>query len=106
MVSMRAIREFSKQVAEEYHPERIVLFGSYAEGRPTPDSDVDLLIIMPFEGRSVNKSVEMRLKFRPHFPLDLIVRTPQAVQERLSIGDTFMQHVLQTGKVLYEAGHA
>lgn len=105
MISMRSIREFSRQIAAEFHPERIVLFGSYASGRPTPDSDVDLLVVMPFEGKSVNKSVEMRVRLRPKFPLDLLVRTPQAVQQRLEMGDTFMQDILNDGKVLYEADH-
>ena len=106
MVSMKSIRDLSRRIAEEFSPERIVLFGSYAAGNPTPDSDVDLLIVMPFEGRPVNKSVEMRLKLHPRFPVDLIIRTPQAVQQRLDMGDTFMQDILSDGKVLHEAHHA
>lgn len=102
---MRSIRDFSRRIAAEFGPERIVLFGSYASGKPTPDSDVDLFIVMPFEGKPVNKSVEMRLKLRPSFPVDLIVRTPEAVQQRLDMGDTFVQDILRDGKVLYEAHH-
>jgi uncharacterized protein len=105
MVSMRNIKALADSIVEEFCPQQVVLFGSYASGRPTPDSDVDLLIIMPFEGRSVNKSVEMRLKLRPSFPVDLIVRTPQAVRERLDLGDPFLRDILKTGKVLYEADH-
>jgi predicted nucleotidyltransferase len=104
MVSMRDITEFSRRIAEEYHPDCIVLFGSYARGTQTPDSDVDLLVVMPFEGRSVERSVEMRLRFRPPFPVDLLVRTPDRVRQRIEIGDTFMRDILQSGKVLYEAG--
>lgn len=103
---MDSIREFSRRLAAEFHPERIVLFGSYASGTPTSDSDVDLLVVMPFEGRSVNQSVEMRVRLRPEFPVDLIVRTPQAVKQRLEMGDSFMRDVLRDGKVLYEADHA
>lgn len=106
MVTMDSIREFSRRLAAEFHPERIVLFGSYASGTPTSDSDVDLLVVMPFEGRSVNQSVEMRVRLRPEFPVDLIVRTPQAVKQRLEMGDSFMRDVLRDGKVLYEADHA
>ena len=105
MVNMNDIAEFSRQIAEEYHPERIVLFGSYAHGTQTPDSDVDLLVVMPFEGRSVERSVEMRLRFRPPFPVDILVRTPDKVRQRIEIGDTFMRDILQSGKVLYEADH-
>ncbi len=105
MASMREITRFSRQIAEAYHPERIVLFGSYAHGTPTQDSDVDLLIVMPFEGKAVEKSVEMRLRFRPKFPLDILVRTPEKVRQRLAIGDTFIHDILTTGRVLYEADH-
>jgi len=103
MVTMDSIREFSRRLATEFHPERIVLFGSYASGTPTSDSDVDLLVVMPFEGKPVNQSVEMRVRLRPKFAVDLIVRTPQAVQQRLEMGDPFMRDVLRDGKVLYEA---
>lgn len=105
MVSMREITKFSRLIAREYHPERIVLFGSYAHGTPTQDSDVDLLIVMPFEGKAVEKSVEMRLSFRPRFPVDILVRTPEKVQQRLAIGDAFIRDILRTGRVLYEADH-
>jgi predicted nucleotidyltransferase len=80
-----------------------VLFGSHARGAATPDSDVDLLVVLPFEGRSVNKSVKIGMKLRPPFPIDLLVRTPQKVRERIETGDDFMREILEEGKVLYEA---
>lgn len=104
MVTLEQIKELSRRIAEEFRPDRIVLFGSYAYGQPTPDSDVDLLIITPCEKQPVDKSVEIRLKIRPSFPVDLIVRTPEKVQERLAIGDMFMREILEKGEVLYEAG--
>ena len=103
MVTMRQIEELSRRIAAEFQPQRIFLFGSYAWGQPTPDSDVDLLIVMPFDGKSVAKSVEMRLKVRPPFPVDLLVLTPDKVRERLSLGDPFIRSILEEGKVLYEA---
>lgn len=81
------------------------MFGSYANGSPSEDSDVDLLVVMPYKGKSVDKSVEIRLKIRPPFPMDLLVRTPLKVEERLGIGDDFMKEIVETGKVLYEARH-
>jgi len=92
-------------MAEQYRPEKVVLFGSYAAGRATMDSDVDLLVIMPLHDNPVDKSVEMRMKLRPHFPLDLIVRTPKKIRERLAMGDDFIKDILAHGKVLYEARH-
>jgi len=105
MVDLARIGEVSQRIAREFHPDRIVLFGSHARGMAGEDSDVDLLVVMPFEGKAVTKSVEIRLKVRPGFPLDLLVRTPEKVQERLAMGDGFMREILETGKVLYEAGH-
>ena len=92
-------------MAEEFKPERIVLFGSYARGKPTPDSDVDLLVVMDHRGRPADQSVEIRLRLRPPFPLDLLVRSPKTVQKRLALGDSFLKEILEKGQVLYEAHH-
>jgi predicted nucleotidyltransferase len=103
MIPMQQIQEVSRRIADEFHPERILLFGSYAWGAPSPDSDVDLLVILPFEGKAVAKSVEMRLKVRSPFPMDLLVRTPEKIRERLALGDPFIRSILDKGEVLYEA---
>ena len=102
---MNWIEEFGRQVGREFGAQQIILFGSYARGLATPDSDVDLLVIGPFTGRSVDKSVEIRMKLRPTFPVDILVRTPDKVQKRLDMGDNFMQDILKNGKVIYEADH-
>ena len=106
MVAMKEIRDLSRRIAREFRPRRIVLFGSYAEGRANPDSDVDLLVVLPHKGKAVEKSVEIRLATRPPFALDLLVRTPAEVRKRLAMGDTFMADILEKGKVLYEADDA
>lgn len=102
MVALNEIKEFGRQIGEQFHAERVILFGSYAHGEVTADSDVDLLVIGQFEGRSVDKSVEIRMKLRPHFPVDILIRTPEKVQQRIEMGDCFMQEILEKGKVLYE----
>jgi uncharacterized protein len=58
---------------------------------------------MPFSGRPAAKSVEIRLKAKPSFSVDLIVRTPNAVKERLAMGDGFIREALESGRVPYEA---
>lgn len=103
---MKEIRAFSKQIAEEYNPQRIILFGSYANGKPGPDSDVDLLVILPGKEKDSKKAVDIRLKLRPSFPLDLLIRTPLAVRQRIAMGDCFMKEIMTKGKLLYEAHHA
>ena len=102
MVALSAIREFSKKIGEQFHAERVILFGSYAQGEVTADSDVDLLVIGQFEGRNVDKSVEIRMKLRPKFPVDILIRTPEKVQQRIEMGDCFMCEIMEKGKVLYE----
>lgn len=103
MVAMRQIEEFGRRIGEEFGTQRVILFGSYAKGSAGPDSDVDILVIGDFEGRSVDKSVEIRMKLQPSFPMDLLVRTPEKVRERVEMGDTFMREILDEGVVLYEA---
>ena len=87
MVAMSQIEALSQQIAEQFQSERIILFGSYAYGEPNEDSDVDLLVVMPFEGHSPRKAAEIRFQVRPPFPLDLLVRTPEMLHQRLEMGD-------------------
>lgn len=103
MVAMSKIEEFGRQIGREFGAERVVLFGSYARGTVTEDSDVDLLIVCRFEGKSVDQSVRIRMKLRPQFPVDLLVRTPEKVRQRIEMGDDFLREILEEGKVLYEA---
>jgi len=103
MVAMNRIEEFGQRIGREFGAERAIVFGSYARGAVTDDSDVDLLVIVPFEGRNVDKSVEIRMKLRPKFPVDLLVRTSEKVRQRIEMGDGFMREIVEEGKVLYEA---
>jgi uncharacterized protein len=103
MITLDQIQAFSQQIAERFQPDRIILFGSYAYGQPTPDSDVDLLVILPFEELPVHKTIEIRQAVKSPFPLDLMARTAEQVQQRLEMGDFFIQDILQKGYVLYEA---
>ncbi len=103
MAAMNEIEEFGQRIGREFGAERVILFGSYADGTAGEDSDVDLLVICSYEGKSVDQSVKIRMELRPKFPLDLLVRTPEKVRQRIEMGDDFMQEILQGGKILYEA---
>jgi predicted nucleotidyltransferase len=100
-ISRRAINTFARKVAKEFKPQKIILFGSYAYGKPTSDSDVDMLVIMPFEGRGAKKATEILILTDPRFPIDLLVRTPKQIRERIKLGDFFIREITQKGKVLY-----
>jgi predicted nucleotidyltransferase len=107
MVKRSQICAFSDAVAREFRPRKIVLFGSYAYGKPTEDSDVDLLVIMRrTRDRGERMSVRIRHAIPRDFPLDLLVRTPSDVAKRLRWGDPFISELLEKGEVLYEAGDA
>jgi predicted nucleotidyltransferase len=100
-IPRRLIRRFAGEVAERFQPEKIILFGSYAYGRPHADSDVDILVIMPTRNE-LDQAVKICLAVDYHFPLDLLVRTPKNLAWRLAEGDSFLREVLDRGKVLYE----
>jgi predicted nucleotidyltransferase len=97
------IKKLAEQLAREFQPDKIILFGSHAYGRPGPDSDVDLLVIMRVRGRPVRQAIAILNKLNVLTPVDLLVRTPEQVQERLALGDQFMREILERGKVMYEA---
>lgn len=107
MVERAKILSFCGEIAKRFRPQKIILFGSYAYGKPTEDSDVDLLIIM---NRTRFRGERMSLKIRQEvpatFPMDLLVRTPNAVSKRMAWGDSFTQEMVTLGKVLYEAPDA
>jgi uncharacterized protein len=105
VISFSQIQAFSQQIVEKFQPERIILFGSYAYGQPTDDSDVDLLVILPFEEMPVQKAIAIRQQVSSPFPLDLMARTAEQIQQRLEMGDFFIQDIMEKGQVLYEANH-
>ena len=92
-ISMQAIRDLAARMAAgSLAREKIILFGSYARGRPGPDSDVDLLIVMETRLRSREQRLEISRALSPRpFPLDIIVRSPQVLEERIARGDFFLQ---------------
>lgn len=105
MIAMDRILSVSDHIAQGFQPERIILFGSYAYGTPGEDSDVDLLVILPFEVKPVRKALEILQKTNPKIPLDLLVRTPEQVRERLDNQDWFMREIIEKGRILYESNH-
>jgi predicted nucleotidyltransferase len=105
MVEMKKIRDLTSQIARAFNPDRIILFGSHAYGQPGNDSDVDILVVLPFKGKPVRKAIEIRNRVNAEMPLDLIVRTPEQLAERLAQNDWFMREIVERGRTLYEANH-
>ena len=104
MPSLSEIQALADKIAREFHPDKIILFGSHARKKPTPDSDVDLLVIMTRDGKSVHdQAVEIRQRITAGFPVDLLVRTTEEVEQRMRMNDWFMHDVIREGVTLYAA---
>jgi predicted nucleotidyltransferase len=92
-----------KRIVSELKPEKIILFGSYAYGNPTPDSDVDLLVIMKTKAKEIDRYVAVsNVLYRRQFPVDILVKTPKEIEaETRKKGNYFMREILNKGKVMY-----
>lgn len=97
------IRAVAARIAAEFRPQRIILFGSRAAGTPREDSDVDLLVVMPFEGPALRKTVEILDRVNPAFAVDLILHRPEEAARRYAALDPVVREAYQRGVVLYEA---
>jgi predicted nucleotidyltransferase len=95
-VSLGQIKAYCRVVAREFRPHKIILFGSYATGSATPDSDVDLVVVLPFRGTDTDKVVEIRGRVEAPFPMDLLVWKPNEASKQ----DAFTRSVLGEGKVM------
>ena len=93
-----------ERLVSELKPEKIILFGSYAYGVPTPDSDVDLLIVMKTRAKIVDRYVTVsNILYPRQFPVDIIVKTPKEIrEEEKKLGNFFLREIMTKGKVLYE----
>ena len=105
MVEMSQIQGVVDRIAQEFNPERVILFGSHATGHAREASDVDLLVILPFEGKSFWKSLEIMNHITPSFSLDLLARHPDDTARRYEQGDPLVHEALDHGRVLYERRH-
>ena len=99
---MDEIKAFTDALVASYAPEKVVLFGSYATGSATEDSDVDLLVLMPHAGKACAQALDIRRNLRRNFPLDLIVQSPEEAEFRARAGDPFITEAMLRGRTLYE----
>jgi uncharacterized protein len=102
MTSRNSIQAFVDEVVRQFNPLKVILFGSYAYGKPTQDSDVDLLLIMPHRDSPSRIATDIRLACPRDFPMDMLVRTPEEVDRRIRMGDQFLCEVITKGIILHE----
>jgi uncharacterized protein len=104
MVSMKDIQRYCDGIAAAFKPQRIILFGSHAYGKPNEDSDVDVLVVMRNARRlGRHPGVKIREKVRADFPVDVLVRDEREVARRVRQQDLFMLDITEKGRVMYEA---
>ncbi|MFA6549161.1 MAG: nucleotidyltransferase domain-containing protein [Candidatus Margulisiibacteriota bacterium] len=102
-IKKREIKKVVSQAAEKINPEKVILFGSYAYGKPNKDSDVDLLFITNTELKGLKRYRWVNQYVSHIFPIDLIIKTPSEIKQRLSMGDPFYKEIISKGKTLYES---
>ena len=106
MISLEEIQAFANEIVTRYQPDQIVLFGSYADGTANEGSDVDMLVVFPFDGSTLDMSLEILRATNPRFPIDLLARTPEKIAARKQAGDTFVNEIFAHGRMLYERRNA
>jgi predicted nucleotidyltransferase len=103
MVDIHDIHRMSDIIRIQFHPDKIILFGSYARGDATEDSDVDLLVVMETKERMNRRALSIRKALWGFsVPKDILVRTPREFQERSNQSWNILYFVAHEGKVLYE----
>jgi predicted nucleotidyltransferase len=103
MVSRKNIQEIIEKIAQNFFPEKIILFGSYADGNPGPDSDMDLMIIMDTDLPKYKRATPIRLLFNPTpCPMDILVYTPEEIDNWNGVTNHIITEVMEKGQVVYE----
>ena len=104
MITRKDIQATCDDIVREFAPLQVILFGSYAYGTPTEDSDVDLLVVMDIPESETNRQTSEILQRIPcRFPMDLLVRSPEEIAFRVSYNDWFLREILEKGDVLYRS---
>jgi len=98
----KEIKNITRQVAENYHPEKVILYGSMVTKKNTFDSDIDMLIVKKTRRRFIDRISDVLNVCDYNIPFEPIVYTPEEIKERVKMGDFFIIEILEKGKILYE----
>jgi len=102
-ISRKVINQLAAEIVTRFHPKKIILFGSYAYGTPTPESDVDVLVVMETKLTELEQASQICRAIPYRFGVDLLVYTPEHLAQRLQLGDPFLTGVNKRGITLYES---
>lgn len=101
LVTREALEAFTQRLVDQFAPEKVILSGSQARGDARLDSDADILMVMPYEGRPFAKCREIRRACKPDFRVDLVIWRPADIEPRYHWGDPVIREALDQGEVLY-----
>ena len=104
MITRADIQATCDDIVREFAPLQVILFGSYAYGTPTEDSDVDLLVVMNIPATDTShQAAEIWRRIPSRFRMDVLVRSPKEIAYRVAYNDWFLREILEKGDVLYES---
>ena len=102
MLTPEQIQSMVEVIDQAIHPEKIILFGSYAKGSQTPNSDIDLLIVKQSDLPPRHRSAEVKKLLRSfHIPKDIIVVTPTEFNRYQHWVGTIIRPAVLEGNILY-----
>lgn len=91
------LQTIAKKIKDKFNPQKIILFGSHAYGMPKKWSDVDILVVMETDKPVKEQAFLIRRELRTPIPVDILVRTPQQIKERIELGDFFIKRLMEKG---------
>ena len=102
MITQEELNDLKDVIVNKVHPEKILIFGSYAQGNPNEDSDLDILIIQNTELPRLQRSRMIRPHLRKFcFPMDILVYTPQEVEKWKNVPAAFITNIMSSARVIY-----
>ncbi len=103
MIKEEEIQKLAEKIAKKYKPEKIILFGSFAWGKASVDSDIDLFIIKKTDKKKTERKLEVKKIINGSFPVDVLVYTPKEVEHSINKDkNLFIEDILRNGKIIYD----
>ncbi len=102
-IVVRKLYKCSEEIAKKIDIDKVILFGSYAKGGVTKESDIDVLVIGSKKDRDLRTKMGLMFhKTLPKKPIDVLLKTRDEIERRLKIGDSFIKEIIDKGEVIYE----
>ncbi len=99
---IKDLKDISRRLIKEYDPDKIILYGSRAEGKDNESSDIDLVIVKETEKRPLDRRIEVEALLADRaVPIDILVYTPEEMRTLYSMGSPFIEEIVEKGRLLY-----